>query len=548
MTGCLPLVASPDEAASGPWVAITPEIMDTPNPPAPTAPPEPLPLAEELPAPGAHVPSSDKPISPHRPVRHVTPTRLVLVFGGGFVCVFLFLRVFAVEPFGVPTGSMAPALIGNHREGPCPRCGCPVRVGFPPAGLSPDAHFATVACPNCGQQFSLADSIDLNGDRLLVDKNVFNLRRPRRWEMAVFHCPDPDPKECGKPYVKRVIGLPSETMLIANGDVFADGQLLRKELAEVRETRVVVCDMAYVPTNGGWSVRWLVEQNDPRLPAASRRPSLLADATVIQGGVLTLDAAPQTSKALTYRHWNLDDRKEEPIRAWNSYDGLPTAFGKLPVVHDFGVECDIEVVSASNDASFTCRLTDGTDAVLARIGVGSNADGVVQVERDGHGLLGSAPGVSLEPGRTHHLEFSFFDRRAILAINGKAVLPSADLPPITERGEVRQPLQLSARGCRLVIRNLKLYRDTYYTQFGTNGTQPPHGHPITLGPDEYYMLGDNSGNSQDSRKWPVPGVPEADFIGKPFLIHQPLRAARVTAGGRERVFQTVDWSRLRWLH
>jgi len=113
---------------------------------------------------------------------------------------------------------------------------------------------------------------------------------------------------------------------------------------------------------------------------------------------------------------------------------------------------------------------------------------------------------------------------------------------------VSRPLQLTARGCRVVVRDLKLYRDVYYTQFGTNGTQPPHGHPLTLGPDQYFMLGDNSGNSQDSRKWPVPGVPEASFIGKPFLIHQPLRPARVTVGGRERVFQTVDWSRLRWLH
>ena len=72
--------------------------------------------------------------------------------------------------------------------------------------------------------------------------------------------------------------------------------------------------------------------------------------------------------------------------------------------------------------------------------------------------------------------------------------------------------------------------------------------PTTLGAKEYFVLGDNSGNSQDSRKWPSPGVPEADFIGKPFLVHQPLRLARVTVGGRERVFQTLDWSRLRWLH
>ena len=109
----------------------------------------------------------------------------------------------------------------------------------------------------------------------------------------------------------------------------------------------------------------------------------------------------------------------------------------------------------------------------------------------------------------------------------------------------RRPLQLGARGCRLVVRNLKLYRDIHYTQYGEHGTRRRRPR---FGPDEYFVLGDNSGNSQDSRKWPPPGVPEADFIGKPFLIHQPLRPARVTVGGRERVFQTVDWSRLRWLH
>ena len=94
-----------------------------------------------------------------------------------------------------------------------------------------------------------------------------------------------------------------------------------------------------------------------------------------------------------------------------------------------------------------------------------------------------------------------------------------------------------------MVRNLRLYRDTHYTQYGEHGTQTP----AVLGPDEYFMLGDNSGNSQDSRKWPTPGVPEADFVGKPFLIHQPLKAGRVTVNGHDRTFQTVDWSRLRWL-
>src|SRR5437868_11984447 len=71
----------------------------------------------------------------HNLVLHSFPTRrssdLVLAsIAVIFLVVFLFLRVGFVEPFGVPTGSMAPTLIGNHREGPCPRCGYPVRVGL----------------------------------------------------------------------------------------------------------------------------------------------------------------------------------------------------------------------------------------------------------------------------------------------------------------------------------------------------------------------------------------------------------------------------------
>jgi hypothetical protein len=37
-------------------------------------------------------------------------------------------------------------------------------------------------------------------------------------------------------------------------------------------------------------------------------------------------------------------------------------------------------------------------------------------------------------------------------------------------------------------------------------------------------------------------------VGKPFLIHQPLRAARVPWSRESvRTTQMLDWSRLRWL-
>jgi signal peptidase I len=202
------------------------------------------------------------------------------------------------------------------------------------------------------------------------------------------------------------------------------------------------------------------------------------------------------------------------------------------------------VGAAPAEGMFACRLFDGTDAVAAEVPVGSKATGHVHLLHDRHGNLSSAAHAALEPGHTYALEFAFVDRRASLALNGKLVLAPADMPAETKRGEVKRPLQLGVRGCRVVVRNLKLYRDIHYTQAGRHGTRVP----AKLGPTEFFMLGDNSGNSQDSREWPEPGVPEADFIGKPFLIHQPLRIGRVNIGGGDRLFQTLDWSRLRWLH
>lgn len=95
----------------------------------------------------------------------------------------------------------------------------------------------------------------------------------------------------------------------------------------------------------------------------------------------------------------------------------------------------------------------------------------------------------------------------------------------------------------MTVSNFRLYRDVYYRGDAAKGTQQA----LILRNDEYFMLGDNSNSSSDSRDWAVPGVPETSFIGKPFLIHQPLKLGRVSVGGQERTYQAIDWSRLRWV-
>src|SRR5439155_17116822 len=157
---------------------VTPPKAQAPEPP----PPDPLSLTDEAPplaaslanqpeapTPPPAAPQAAKP-KPARPP--VGSFRLLLTVSVAFACVFLFLRVFAVEPFGVPTGSMAPTLIGNHREATCPRCGFHVRVGA--AALGDRRVIPTATCPNCGPPgINLASAPDVSGSRLLVGQNVF---------------------------------------------------------------------------------------------------------------------------------------------------------------------------------------------------------------------------------------------------------------------------------------------------------------------------------------------------------------------------------------
>src|SRR4051794_17364887 len=78
---------------------------------------------------------------------HPTSRRRLFESAVLFVSAILLLRTVAVEPFGVPTGSMAPTLSGNHRALPCPRCGYPVKVGEP---SNKQNGYPDVQCPNCG--------------------------------------------------------------------------------------------------------------------------------------------------------------------------------------------------------------------------------------------------------------------------------------------------------------------------------------------------------------------------------------------------------------
>lgn len=62
-----------------------------------------------------------------------------------------------------------------------------------------------------------------NGDLVLVNKFIYNFREPERYDLVAFKQREGDNSYYN---VKRIIGLPGETVTIENGYIFIDGVIL----------------------------------------------------------------------------------------------------------------------------------------------------------------------------------------------------------------------------------------------------------------------------------------------------------------------------------
>ncbi len=64
-----------------------------------------------------------------------------------------------------------------------------------------------------------------DSEYILIDKLSYRLRPPARGDVVVFH----PPTSPSQNYIKRIIGLPGETVKVIDGQVAVNGQLLEEE-------------------------------------------------------------------------------------------------------------------------------------------------------------------------------------------------------------------------------------------------------------------------------------------------------------------------------
>ncbi|MBQ7111677.1 MAG: hypothetical protein IJO06_10720 [Thermoguttaceae bacterium] len=143
---------------------------------------------------------------------------------------FLF-KTFEAEAYVIPTGSMAPTLLGRHKDVVCDECGFPFQVSASEemdgaANVRSGRHVVAGTCPQCSYTKYFGDenpnpkqdvgAPSFAGDRILVSKLEFDQRDLERWDVSVFRSPaDPNIN-----FIKRIVGLPNERLRVQYGDLF----------------------------------------------------------------------------------------------------------------------------------------------------------------------------------------------------------------------------------------------------------------------------------------------------------------------------------------
>ncbi len=453
------------------------------------------------------------------------------------LCILLF-RTFSAEAYIVPTGSMAPTLLGHHREVVCPNCGFRFAVGLDNGGA------ARPVCPNCGQNdLEGALTIECSGDRLLVQKFLYDVRPPKRWEVAVFHFPG-DPSQA---FVKRVVGLPGESVQIVGGDIVIDGRIAASRCVSSVECASSSSIPRYIPRAVDFFPRFAFRRGDPRRPTPS---GWRAD-----GSRFVRDATEDSVDPidwLEYRHWDPDRARYTPVFDSNPYNGGDLRGENR--VSDLMIEARLTV--EPNVRAALVRIDSGSDRFVVSIPNGGSSLEVIEIRRNGR-LLDSVPSLSLalweklRQGIPVLLEASVMDCRLTVAIDGELLFDPIDYDdPAPGPGRSDEgPIALGVRGGSMTVEDLRIFRDVYYTTALANTPRRPYAvdSPVRLGPDEYFVLGDNSPVSNDSRFWAnSPVVPGELFLGKPFLVHLPGQVVPLQVFGRS-VYWVPDPREIRYI-
>lgn len=501
------------------------------------------------------------------------------------ILAFVF-RTFEAEAFVIPTGSMAPTLMGRHKDVVCPECGYAFQAGassevHPDTGKPTGVAVDHCRCPMCRapirvgrpnpQQETYAS---YNGDRILVAKFPYRFSDPERFDVVVFKYPE----QARINYIKRLIGLPGETVRIHRGDIYIKkpGEdsftIARKEDGQLEAVLQPVYDdefMGPLVARDGWPQRWVSEPGDGwqaeedgrvfRTDGSSAGPvwlrynhlvPLASDWKAAEDGVSWADRPQRPQLISDYCAYNTSDF---PDRGAPETSGLGYHW-----VGDLALDCSLEVLKDGGSAVF--QLVEGGRVFECVLDV---ATGEAVLSIDGETDFHPKAKTAIRGPGTHRIMFSNIDDELRLWVDGRRVQfdsPTAYSPLQNTKPTDADlsPVGIASEGASLRVSRLRVRRDLYYIATSyRNGNGVPmldyrwNGRgPLNLGDerslaafmedpglwqdvtynseefslqkDQFFMLGDNSAASKDSRLWGEEFFVDRDLlIGKAVFIYWP---------------------------
>jgi signal peptidase I len=374
-----------------------------------------------------------------------------------------------------------------------------------------------VVCPNCGFQVNdLADARLAAGERVLIDSWPYGLRQPRRHEIVAGR----DPLAAGELVVKRVAALPGEQLEIREGDLFANGQIVRKTPAQLRQVRVLVHDNDYQPEkSSGLPARWETRSSPPGWRAVSATLHHEPQG-IVRGG--------DGFNRLEYRHWRCvagpgDRTKGSPILDNDSYNQAESR--ELNVVRDVHLSCDLSLREPGRVALF---VRANAKQFAAFVDPQRREVTLESLDADLRGTMLDREPLAIDLARTAvTVEFGLCDRQMLLAIDGRTTflhaIDDSENEPLPATAIANQLEIWAGSSARVEIMHLRVWRDVYYLDPTTLARPWRADAPLAAG--QFALLGDNGPVSIDSRHWPQTGISRASIMGR---VYRPFWAATST--------------------
>ncbi len=541
--------------------------------------------------------------SEHAPTTHVKETVTTLVIS--FVLAFI-LRAFVVEPFIIPTGSMAPTLLGQHLRFTSPDTGYTWATGPQfyrggdvmqpqPIQGGPDDP-VLVTDPMTGQLLEYAQGLRIrSGDRIAVFKYLYSVYDPQRFDAVVFKFPG-TPDEA---FIKRLLGLPGEMVALVDGDVF---------------TRVARPDDPTVPDGNFWALPgWEIR----------RKSDLERVQRTVWQPVFDSNYAPRPGSAAAAKFrtpWIVGDDERWSTTDWRRYDyagNEPTTLAWDDERRPFTDACAYNDNPRPEVSVIQFPVSDVRSKVVIRPRENKAGNGVVACElrARGHEFRAEIRGVNVSlamaklpddkggelewrplasatldrpipAGQPTSIDFWHVDQSLELRIDDQLVArgvydwspaerilhafgrPLSDIVEEDAPGPgnyFAQPQRYSHATLQwefdlgpFRLERTAMWRDLHYQAGKDSNRRTLATHPLTtltLNQDQFFVCGDNSPISKDGREWQAPEswvareidptigvVPRALMVGKAFFVYFP---SLIREEGKR--WPMIDFGRMRFI-